>query len=193
MNKFLSILIIILIILNGLLPVSVESAELSKAEEEIRIGHLFDLYMTESFVMLRDERLSEKIQAVVNRIMNAAEKSDNEIRLRIINDLLPVVSSFPGYVYVSSGMLDILENESELAFVIAHAIAHAIKKDQIELYINVLKKDQIISFTLHMMPFIVFTGGIASAGAGLTAVQGIAAVESGIFSATTLDRRINNF
>jgi predicted Zn-dependent protease len=193
MNKLLSVLIIVFIILNGLMPASVESADLSKAEEESRIGHLFDLYMTESFVMLRDESLSEKIQSVVNRIMNAAEKSDYNIRLRIINEQLPVVSSFPGYVYVSSGMLDILESESELAFTIAHAIAHTINNDQNESYNNVLRKERIAGFMGHIMPLLVFSGvgGAAIAGAGATAasasmLEGAVVVESGIYSTATL-------
>ncbi|MHA2039868.1 MAG: hypothetical protein ACW98X_25925 [Promethearchaeota archaeon] len=68
MNRLFAILIIGFIIFSGLLPSHAESVDLSKAEEERRIGHLLDLYMTESFVMLRDDELYEKISDVIDRI-----------------------------------------------------------------------------------------------------------------------------
>src|SRR4030066_145639 len=136
MNRLFVVFIIISFILNGLLPVRSEAEDFSKAEENRRMGHLLDLYMTESFVMLGDSGLSEKVAEVVDKISDAAGMSEKNIRLRLINDKLPVTSSLPGYMYVSTGMLDIIDGESELAYVIAHAIAHATEKDQHQTYSN---------------------------------------------------------
>jgi len=191
MNKILIVLIVIVIIFAGLLPVDVHSEEVGKTGEERRIGHLFDLYMTESFVMLRDESLSERIKEIVNRIANAAELSGDNIRLRVINDELPVVSSFPGYVYLSSGMLDIIENESELAFIVAHAIAHSTAQDQHESYLSILKKERMVKLTGQIMPLIVFSGvgGMAMAGATTAAgsvLEAVVVAEAGVYSATAV-------
>jgi predicted Zn-dependent protease len=193
MNRLFAVLIIGFIIFSGLLPSHAESVDLSKAEEERRMGHLFDLYMTESFVMLRDDKLYEKISDVVDKIATVTGTSDNKLRLRIINDKLPVASSFRGYVYVSTGMLDILENEAELASVIAHAIAHVIEKDQHQTYNDVLWKDRVANFTGYIMPLLVFSGlgGTAIAGGGIATAytstfEGILLIESGFYSMTSI-------
>lgn len=201
MNRVFNVLIITLIIiffvLSGLLPVRAEDDDLSKAEEELRLGHLFDYYMTESFVMLRDDSLLEKIAEVVDQIVHVTEKADNKVRLRIINDQLPIVSSVPGYVYVSTGMLDILENEAELASIIAHAFAHAIEKDHYQTYVDAVWNDRVTNFTGHIMPLLVFSGlgGVAIAGGGVAAAsaatfEGILFIESGLYSTTLLTQSL---
>ncbi len=168
MKRFFTIFIVFIFIL----PVCAESADYAKAEEESRIGNLFDLYLAESFVILKDDNLTEKVTKIVEKIAKASDNPDIKYLVRIINDPLPVVSSFPGYIYISSGMLDILENEDELASVVAHAIAHAIEKDQYDTYMTALKMKKIAFVTGSLMPFLMFAG----AGVGAIAAGGITGV-----------------
>lgn len=191
--------IIISFIVNGLLPVRAEAEDLGKAEDNRRMGHLLDLYMTESFVILSDSRLSEKISEVADKISDAAGMSDNDIRIRLINDKLPITSSLPGYVFVSTGMLDIIDEESELAYVIAHAIAHAIEKDQYQTYSDAFRNDRRAQLTGQIMPFLIFSGvgAAAVAGAGMTAasasaIEGIVVTESGAYSITSLSNALTS-
>ncbi len=183
MKILLSVFICIFIISNGLFPLSVKADKLDAGEKERRIGHLFDRYMAESFVILRDEELYEKIGEIVEKIAGAA----GNVRLRIINDQLPVASSFPGYVYVSTGMLDILESDDELAFVIAHAITHTIENHQHELYLAAMLKEKREKLFGQVMPLLVFSGvgGAAIAGVSGSAMGSILFVESGLFTVTT--------
>ncbi len=181
------------------MPVRAEAEDFSKAEENRRMGHLLDLYMTESFVMLRDSSLSEKITEVVDKISDTAWMSDYNVRLRLVNDKLPVISSVPGYIYVSSGMLDIIDGESELAYVIAHAIAHAIEKDQHQTYSYALRNDRLEQLIGQIMPLLVFSGvgGAAIAGAGMTAasasaIESIVVIESGVYSITSLSNALTS-
>ena len=199
MKILFTVLIIIFFIFNGLLPVRAEAEDFSKAEENRRMGHLLDLYMTESFVMLRDSSLSEKITEVVDKISDTAGMSDYNVRLRLVNDKLPVISSVPGYIYVSSGMLDIIDGESELAYVIAHAIAHAIEKDQHQTYSYALRNDRLEQLIGQIMPLLVFSGvgGAAIAGAGMTAasasaIESIVVIESGVYSITSLSNALTS-
>jgi len=191
-NNFLKLLIIVSFICMTLLPVHADEAEYSKEEKELRIGHLTDFYMTESFVMLRDEELSERITEVIDRIVKVTGKSDSTFYLRIINDPLPVTAAFPGYVYVSSGMLNMLDTKDELAFVISHAISHVIDGDLHQTYIDAVRNDRIANFTGHVMPLLVFSGvgavGVAGGIAATSAstVGNIMYIGSGISAAATL-------
>ncbi len=187
------LLIIILFIFGTLLPVRADEGEYTKEEQERKMGHLMDFYMTESFVMLRDVELSEKIAEVVDRIVKVTEKSDSKFHLRIINDQLPVAASFPGYVYISSGMLDILISEDELAFVISHAIAHVIEGDLHQTYVDAVRNERIANLTGHVMPLLVFSGvGAAAAVAGglsaasAATIGNIMYIGSGVSAAATL-------
>lgn len=103
---------------------------LTKEEEEARMGNLFDLYVTENFIILRDDELNKKVSQIVEKITRVSEKPDIQHKVRIINDHLPTAFSFPGYIYVSTGLLDILTSEDELAAVLAAAISRTLDKYQ---------------------------------------------------------------
>lgn len=178
-----------------LLPAAdTEAADLTMTDKERRIGHLFDHFMTESFVMLKDERTSEKISEVVDRIVKATEHPDAEFILRIINDHVPLVSSFPGYIYVSSGMLDIIESEDHLATLIAHSLAHVHKNVQHRAYIDSVQRDQKARLTGYIIPVLFFSGaGAAAIGGELaSASEGLFLLGTGIFAVATFNGAVTS-
>jgi len=151
-----------------LYPSLSRGADCSEIEEERRIGNLFDINITASFVILKNDDITEKVSRITEKILSVTDNSGGRIRVRIINDPLPVASSFPGYLYVSTGMLDLLENEDELASVIAHAIAHINEKAQYHGYKTAEKIDKIMTITGQLIPLLAFTG---LAGAGIAGVE----------------------
>ncbi len=189
-KRFFSIFIIFSFLFNGLLSIRSEGADYDEAEKETRIGNLFDFYLTESFVMLRDDNLNRKVTKIVEKIIKVSDKPDIKYIVRIINSPLPVASSFPGYIYVSTGMLDILENEDELASVVAHAVAHVNEKDLYETYVSARKMKKIVFVTGSLMPFLGFSGlGVAAiTGTALSTItiEFILYVVPGIYAASSM-------
>lgn len=119
--------------------------QLSDAEKEARVGNLFDLYTTETFVILEDETLTKKVSQVVEKLAKVSDYPQIEYKVKIINDPLPVASSFPnGFIYVSTGLLDILENEDELAAVLSNVIVHMHEKYQYNAFNSEWKRRKII-------------------------------------------------
>ena len=109
--------------------------ELSDAEQEIWIGNLFDLYATEVFVVLHDEKLTQRIVSVAKKIARASSNGEPKIHLRILNDSLPVASSLPGgNLYISTGMLDLLSSEEELAAALAIPVARLLENSTYKAY-----------------------------------------------------------
>jgi len=171
-------------------PFLSRAENLSGTEEEERLGNLLDVYVTGSFVMLRNDDLEEKVSGIAEKILSVSVASGSELRVRIINDARPVASSFPGYLYVSTGMLDMLDNENELAAVLSHASAHMIEKTQYHAYKDAEKEEKIASVTGQLIPLLAFTGlgGAAIAGASLSAstVNPILAIVSATYGSTAV-------
>ncbi len=132
-------------------PSGLRSADITDIEEERRIGNLFDVYGTASFVILKDDDLAEKVSGITGRILSAA--GNTETNLARGSSTIPcLLHPFHGYLYVSTGMLDMLANEDELASVIAHAIAHINKKAQYHAYKTAEKIDKIMTITGQLIP-----------------------------------------
>jgi len=167
--------------------------ELTDTEKEAWIGNLFDYFVTEAFVVLIDEDLTERVASVARKLVNSSQNPDQPIRLRIINDSLPIASSFPaGNLYVSSGLLDLLGNEEELAAALAIPIARLLAKVPYDTYMAEWKDREsrlVASQVLGVMTFL--TGiflGVAQFGAlqsaaspaALQASQNITGVMAGL-------------
>jgi len=80
--------------------------------------------------------LTKKIAEIGNKIIKASDKPDMNCTFRILNN--PTINAYStasgegSFIYVNTGLLDIIESEDELAGVLAHEIAHAVKKHQIK-------------------------------------------------------------
>jgi predicted Zn-dependent protease len=73
--------------------------------------------------------LEENITRVVNRLVSASERPDIHYRVTILNS--PAINAFAlpgGTLYVTRGLIALANDESELASVLAHAMAHVIAR-----------------------------------------------------------------
>jgi predicted Zn-dependent protease len=73
--------------------------------------------------------LEENISRVVNRLVSASERPDIHYRVTILNS--PAINAFAlpgGTLYVTRGLIALANDESELASVLAHEMAHVIAR-----------------------------------------------------------------
>lgn len=122
------------------------SYALTDSEEEARIGNLFDFYVTETFPVLSDDSTTAKVAAVAERLRRASVPPAAGCKVRIINDAAPLALAFPGYLYISTGLLDILENETELAAVLSLKASFAREKDSYANYRTAYSKRRFTEF-----------------------------------------------
>jgi predicted Zn-dependent protease len=76
-----------------------------------------------------DPRLEAVLNAVVERLVAASERPDLRYRVVILNS--PAVNAFAlpsGQLYVSRGLLSLANDNSELASVLAHEMAHVLAR-----------------------------------------------------------------
>ena len=92
--------------------------------EERLAGFFVDRYVLSSEVALFAPDREERVRAIVARIASAnALPLKFQVRL-LANPEANAYAGPGGYLYVTSGLLDLVKNDDELAGVIAHELAH---------------------------------------------------------------------
>lgn len=87
------------------------------------------------------------LQAYINRLgqslIPSATSENTHLSFRIVNDPLPYADALPtGAVYVSTGLLSMLDNESQLAFLLMHEAAHVILSHELQQIITEEKAEK---------------------------------------------------
>ncbi len=94
-----------------------------KISEEAKIGDMIHAQIMSSFHPYTEPRAVEYINHIGDSIAAHAERKKLNYQFIILyNDRIYATSSPGGYVYVTTGMINFLQNESELAGVLAHEV-----------------------------------------------------------------------
>jgi len=94
-------------------------------EEERKLGQEIYDNLEKNKLVYHNARIGEYIKKVGKRIISQVSNSPFEYRFFVINSWAINAFATPGgYVYVNLGLINLAENESELAGVLAHEIAH---------------------------------------------------------------------
>ena len=137
----------------------------AKQQDDIKRGQQAVEEMRRSG-LLPPELKNEAIQKYVNEVaQNIAKHSDLKIPLHIVVLQSREINAFAlpgGYLFVERGLLEATDNESELAGVIAHEIAHDTARHGNKL----MKRATIASifYQAAQIAAIVLTGGVAGIG-----------------------------
>lgn len=95
------------------------------AEAEACGARLLDDVMTGNLGIYDDPALARYVRRVGGRVAAQAGRDDVEWTFRILDDPGPQAWAAPGgYIYVTRGLLALLDTEAELAAVLAHEVAH---------------------------------------------------------------------
>lgn len=101
-------------------------------EEERKFGYYADRVTVAGHTILFNDKLNKRINEIGSRVAKVSGEPDLNYTFRIINN--PVINAYAaagGFVYINTGLLDILQSEDELAALIAHEIGHISKSHQI--------------------------------------------------------------
>ena len=108
------------------------------------IGKKVSRAVSEKYRLSRDVKLAEKIRAIGEKLAKVCDRQEVPYRFYVLEDKMKNAFSLPGgFVYISTGLLDILHSDDEIAFVLGHEIGHivarhAIKRLQAALGYNLL-------------------------------------------------------
>jgi predicted Zn-dependent protease len=93
--------------------------------QEIRAGQRAARESARTLGLVADQELQDYVQQVGIRLAEASERSTLPWTFRVVDDPMPNAFALPGgYVFVTRGILSVVNSEAELAGVLAHEIGH---------------------------------------------------------------------
>ena len=111
-------------------------------QEEIAIGREIAGNLLGASPLVKDEALQKYVNKVGRWVASQSDRADLPWRFGVIesNDL-NAFSAPGGYILITKGLYNRLENEAQLAGVLGHEIGHVVKKH----YLKVIQKQQLVS------------------------------------------------
>jgi len=136
-------------------------------DDEKKLGKEFYDKMVKHDLLLENRYLNEYIDKIGNRVLKGNRRVPFQFHFSIVNDTAINAFATPGgYIYVNKGLINAVENEGQLAGVIAHEIAHANARH----IAAIIEKSQKLNIaTLAAVLAGAFLGGGGEASAALVA------------------------
>jgi len=118
--------------------------------------------------LVKDQALQNYLQTVGSGIASKSERPNLPWTFRAVDDPSPNAFALPGgYVFVTRGLLDLMNNEAELASVLGHEIGHVTARHSV----HQMSEQQLAQLALGvgaiLSPTVAQLGGAASQGLGL--------------------------
>jgi beta-barrel assembly-enhancing protease len=115
-------------------PPATDQASLSVEEELQARARREQRILEESGSIIRDEEIETYLMGVAEKILPGSSR-ERRFLFRIIEGTRMNAFAFPdGVVYIHCGMLSRMENEAQLAFVLAHEMTHVTHKHAFRAY-----------------------------------------------------------
>lgn len=94
-------------------------------EDEKKLGKEFYEKLEKSQVLIRNEKVNAYITKLGRKILSQSQKAPFDFNFFVIRSSAINAFATPGgYVYLNRGLINLVDNESELAGILAHEIAH---------------------------------------------------------------------
>src|SRR5690606_11933024 len=118
--------------------------------------------------LVEDQALQDYVHAVGSKMALASERPDLPWQFRVVDDPTPNAFAAPGgFIYVTRGMLALMDSEAELASVLGHEIGHVTARHSV----TMLSRQQLaqlgLGLGLILSPEIAQLSELASAGLSL--------------------------
>lgn len=141
-----------------------------------------DRYMQDKGVVYTEAELTEYVSAVGNDVLPPGPAPENVVwRFFVMRDPVPNAFALPnGSIYVNTGLMALLENEAQLASVLAHEEAHVLNRHGYLENRSIRKK----AVAAHIF---VAAGGIGGAAGG---IGGVVASVIGNLAPTILESTV---
>lgn len=98
-------------------------------EKEIKIGESIGKKFDTHFEINTDVDINERVERIKRRIVEICDRKELVYTIKVINeDELNAVSLPGGGIYVYKGLIDRIDNDDQLAGVIAHEVGHITAK-----------------------------------------------------------------
>ncbi|MFC1548804.1 M48 family metalloprotease [Candidatus Omnitrophota bacterium] len=129
-------------------------ADWVSVEEEIQFGHYVDALIINQYIVLEDSPVVSAVQNIGKKVVEVSHRPELPYKFKVVNT--PEVNAFAGpggYVYITTGLLDILETKDEVAAVLGHELGHICERHSIRGLQNA-QNTQIVGGLLSVAAFV---------------------------------------
>lgn len=139
-------------------------------EEEKKLGKQILLEMEGKVIMVRDLTLQNTIDRVGYSLVDQVGPTPFEFKFFILNAPDPNAFAIPGgYIFVTTGLIGLAENEQEMAAVLSHEISHVTAR-HVSQMIEKAKRLNIASMVAILAAMVAGGGGAGSQAAATMAM-----------------------
>jgi predicted Zn-dependent protease len=136
--------------------------------QEIEMGRQAAAEAAQSLGLVRDDALQAYVQRMGAELAAESERPELPWTFRVVDDPTPNAFALPGgFIFVTRGMLSLMDSESELATVLGHEIGHVTARHSV----TQISRAQLAQLGLGLgtifFPQLEPLGGLASSGLGL--------------------------
>jgi len=143
-------------------------------DDEKKLGKEFYDKLAKHHLLSENKRLNEYIAKIGNLILEGNKQVPFEFHFSVVNNSAINAFATPGgYIYINKGLINAVENEGELAGVIAHEIGHANAR-HVASIIEKSKKLNIATLAAILAGAFLGGGGEATAAIAIFSVAGAA-------------------
>lgn len=95
-------------------------------EQEEQAGDEMFAYIEENFRLLPDDPRAQKLRRILNKMLPFVKRPEIKYDIHLVEDdaLINAFSIAGGHLFVTTGIMDWVQSDDELAFIIGHEIAH---------------------------------------------------------------------
>ncbi len=94
-------------------------------EKEVAVGNNIARRFEQEMEIAEEEAMNRRVREIFDKLVEVCDRKDIVYRVKVVeDDRINAVSLPGGYVYVFSGLVENVENDDQLACVLAHEIGH---------------------------------------------------------------------
>jgi predicted Zn-dependent protease len=109
--------------------ISLSEALPFSVEKERELGEKVAVEIEKQMEVIRDPAIQGYIAVLGEGIVSRADRSEFPIRFAVLNESQPNAFAIPGgRIYITSGLIGLVEREGELAGVMSHEVAHVVRR-----------------------------------------------------------------
>ncbi len=102
-------------------------------EKEVNLGRKVARQVEKEYTIEKNPKINQRIYRIGKKLSAVCDRQEINYYFDVIEDKDKNAFSLPGgYVYVNTGLLDILETDDQIAFVLAHEIGHIVARHSIK-------------------------------------------------------------
>ena len=103
------------------------------SDEEVQMGQEFSVEVEKEFPVYENAEVVAYVQSVGDRIARVCDRRDIAYHFAVIKkDEINAFALPGGYIYIYTGLMEILDDEAQLAAVLAHEVGHVAARHSTE-------------------------------------------------------------